>query len=153
MIAVIKRRAGRWALNAAATVGLLYILRPLIFVTWLSFFRQEIPSFPPEGYSIKWYVAAANDARMVDGFLLSLQLGLIATALGLLVGVPAAVCLSRFQFIGREAISSLLLAPLMVPGVVLGIALYVFQVELEIATGLPILGSLIGLVIGHILIA
>ena len=50
MIAVIRRRAGRWALNAAAGVALGYILLPLIFVVWLAFFRPELPSFPPEGY-------------------------------------------------------------------------------------------------------
>ena len=45
-----------------------------------------------------------------------------------------------------------LLLPLIVPGIVLGIALYVFQVEAEIATGLPLLGSLGGLIAGHVLI-
>src|SRR6185436_7825464 len=55
--ALIRRRARRWALNGAAGVALLYILTPLIFVTWLAFFRQEIPSFPPEGYSLRWFAA------------------------------------------------------------------------------------------------
>lgn len=146
------RRLGWWMLRGAAAFTMLYILVPLIFVTWLSFFRQEIPSFPPEGYSLRWYQAIATNDRFVDGFLLSLQLGVIATALGLTVGVPAALCLSRYRFKGREALSSLLLLPLMVPGVVLGMALYVSHVEVEIATGLPILGSLGGLLTGHILV-
>jgi len=147
-----RRRLGRWLLNGTAGLTLLYILTPLIFVTWLSFFRQEIPSFPPEGYSLKWYAAIPGNERFVSGFILSLQLGLISTAIGLGVGVPAALCLSRYRFPGREAINSLLLMPLMVPGIVLGIALYVFHVETEINTGLPILGSLLGLVTGHVLI-
>ena len=46
----------------------------------------------------------------------------------------------------------MLLLPLIVPGIVLGIALYVFQVEAELATGLPLLGSLGGLIAGHVLI-
>jgi putative spermidine/putrescine transport system permease protein len=83
---------------------------------------------------------------------LSLQLGVIATALGLLVSVPAALCIANYRFRGREVLNSLLLSPLMVPGVVLGTAIYVFHVETEIATGLPILGSLGGLVWGHVLI-
>lgn len=146
------RRLGWWVLRGAAAFTMLYILLPLIFVTWLSFFRQEIPSFPPEGYSLRWYQAIATNDRFVDGFLLSLQLGVIATAVGLTVGVPAALCLSRYRFKGREALSSLLLLPLMVPGVVLGMALYVSHVEVEIATGLPILGSLGGLLTGHVLV-
>jgi putative spermidine/putrescine transport system permease protein len=150
--AVDGRMLRRWLLKAAAAVTLFYILVPLISVTWVSFYRQEIPSFPPEGYSLRWYASIAGNARFVDGLLLSVELGVIATAIGLAVGVPAALCLSRFRFRGREALSNLLLLPLMVPGVVLGTALFVFHVEVEIATGLPIIGSTLGLLSGHVLV-
>ncbi len=143
---------GRWLLKGVAGITLLYILLPLIFVTWLSFYRQEIPSFPPEGYSFRWYEAILDNDRMVDGLLLSLQLGVLATAIGLALGVPAALCIARFRFPGREMLNNLLLLPLVVPGVVLGTAIYIFHVETEIATGLPIIGSLLGLVTAHILI-
>jgi putative spermidine/putrescine transport system permease protein len=146
------RRLGRIALNGAAALAMAYILLPLFFVTWLSFFHQEIPSFPPEGYSLRWYEAAPKNARFVQGFILSLQVAVIATAIGLAIGVPAALCLSRSRFRGREAVNSLLLLPLVVPGIVLGIALYVFHVEAEIATEWQIIGSLGGLVAGHVLI-
>jgi putative spermidine/putrescine transport system permease protein len=146
------RVLGRIALRVAASLTLAYILTPLLFVTWLAFFRQEIPSFPPEGYSLRWFQALAGNERFVSGFLLSLQIALIATAVGLGLGVPAALCLARSQFRGHEVLSSLLLLPLVVPGIVLGIALYVSQVEVELATELPIVGSLAGLVAGHVLI-
>jgi putative spermidine/putrescine transport system permease protein len=146
------RWLGYLALKGAATVTLVYILTPLVFVTWLAFFRQEIPSFPPEGYSLRWFQAIPGNDRFVSGFLLSLQLAVIATSIGLCLGLPAALCLARFHFRGREALASLLLLPIVVPGIVLGIALYVFHVEAEIATGLPILGSLGGLIVGHVLI-
>jgi putative spermidine/putrescine transport system permease protein len=145
-------RLGRLALKAAALLTLTYILTPLVFVTWLAFFLQEIPAFPPEGYSLRWFWAIAGNDRFVAGFLLSLELAVIATSIGLVLGLPAALCLSRLQFKGHELISSLLLLPLVVPGIVLGIALYVFQVEAEIATVLPLLGSLAGLLAGHVLI-
>ncbi|NJO23346.1 MAG: ABC transporter permease [Sphingomonadales bacterium] len=135
-----------------AGLALAYILTPLFFVTWLAFFRQEIPSFPPEGYSFKWFVAIAGNDRFISGFLLSLQVGVVATLIGLAVGVPAALCLTRMRFKGREALNSLLLLPLVVPGVVLGTALYVFHVETEIHTSIPILGSLGGLIAGHVLV-
>jgi len=146
------RRLGRLALNCAAVIALGYILTPLLFVTWLAFFRQEIPSFPPEGYSLRWFLAIAGNDRFVAGFLLSLELAVIATGIGLLLGLPAALGLARARFGGHEIASSTLLLPLIVPGIVLGIALYVFQVEAEIATGLPLLGSLGGLIAGHVLI-
>jgi putative spermidine/putrescine transport system permease protein len=147
-----ERSLGRWLLRAAAALALAYILVPLLTVTWLSFFRQEIPAVPPQGYSLQWYASIAGNDRFVDGFLLSLELALGATAIGLAVGVPAALGLSRLEFPGREMVNNLLLLPLVVPGVVLGTALYVFHVETELATGLPILGSLLGLMSGHVLI-
>ena len=88
---------GRIALNGAAGLSLLFILLPLIFVTWLAFFRQEIPSFPPEGYSLKWFAAAANNKPFIDGFVLSLQVGVLATLIGLALGVPASLALVRHR--------------------------------------------------------
>lgn len=147
------RKLGRLVLTSAAGLSLAYILLPLIFVTWLAFFAQEIPSFPPEGYSLKWFRTIPGNDRFVSGFVLSLQVAIVATIIGLAIGVPAAVCLVRLRFAGREAINSLLLLPLVVPGIVLGIALYVFHVELAIATDWDILGSLAGLISGHVLLA
>ncbi len=149
-----RRTIGRWVLTGTAGLTLFYILMPLLSVTWLSFYSQEIPSFPPQGYSLRWYASIVGNERFVSGLLLSIELGVSATAIGLAVGVPAALCLSRFRFPGREALNNLLLLPLMVPGVVLGTALYVFHVEAEIATEgrFQILGSTVGLLSGHVLV-
>lgn len=149
---VDRRRIGRWLLKGSAAVAFLYILLPLLFVTWLSFYRQEIPSFPPEGYSLHWYAQAVQNDRFIDAFLFSAQLGAIATSIGLLLAVPAALGLSRLRFHGHGFAGNLLLMPLVVPGIVLGIAIYVFQTEIQIATELPILGSLPSLVWGHVLL-
>jgi putative spermidine/putrescine transport system permease protein len=96
-----RRRIGRWLLNGAAGLAFLYILLPLIFITWLSFYSQEIPSYPPEGYTLHWFGAITGNDRFINGLLLSLQLGVIATALGLLVSVPAALCIANYRFRGR----------------------------------------------------
>jgi putative spermidine/putrescine transport system permease protein len=145
-------RLGRWALNGVAGVAMAYLLTPLVAITWLAFWSQEIPTFPPEGYSLHWFAAALSQPKFVGGFLVSLQVGVTATALGLLLGVPAALAIARRGFPGRGAVNQFLLMPLVVPGIVLGTSIYVFQVEAEIATGLPVMGSVPGLVAGHTLI-
>jgi len=152
LVAIDRRAVGRWALTGAAGLALGFILIPLIFVTWLAFFRQEIPSFPPDGYSLKWFWAIPNNNKFADGFLLSLQVALTAMIIGLILGVPAALCLARYQFWSKEVISSFLLLPLVVPGIVAGTAIYVFHVQLTILTALPILGSIGGLIGGHVLL-
>src|SRR5882757_1962659 len=85
-VALLRRRGRRWALNGAAAIALAYILTPLTFVTWLAFFRQEIPSFPPEGYSLKWFAAILDQRKFVDGFAMSFQVGILATVMGVVLG-------------------------------------------------------------------
>src|SRR5829696_5578198 len=145
-------RLGRWALDGVAALSLGFILLPLVLVIWLAFFRQEIPSFPPEGYSVRWFGAVVDNKSFVGGFLLSLQVGIAATLIGLALAVPASLAIGRRRFAGRGAVNTLLLMPLVVPGVVLGTSIYVFQIEAEIATGWPILGSTAALVAAHALI-
>ncbi len=149
---LIRKRLGRWTLNAFAILAFIYILLPLIFVIWLSFYEQEIPSYPPTGYSTQWYAAAIANERFLSAFWLSTRVGVVATVIGLLLAIPASIALTRYRFPGRAGINNLLLMPLVVPGIVLGIALYIFQVETEINTGLPVIGSFWGMVFGHILL-
>ena len=152
-LAIDGRTLGRWAFNGVAGGALVFVLLPLVFVTWLSFFQQEIPSFPPEGYSLKWFRAIWSNPKFVTGFVLSLQVAVFAMFAGLVLGVPAALCIARFRFPGREWLNSLLLLPLVVPGIVLGTSLYVFHVELQIVfDDVVILGSIAALIAGHILL-
>ena len=143
---------GRWLLKTAAFVAFLYILTPLIFITWLSFYAQEIPSYPPEGYTLHWYGVAIQNQRFIDAFIISAEVGVLATMIGLAVALPASIGLSRLKFPGRGVANNLLLMPLIVPGIVLGFALYVFLVEITIATQVNVLGTFGGLVLGHVLL-
>lgn len=152
MGALVRKRLGRWTLDFFALLAFAYILAPLIFVTWLSFYEQEIPSYPPVGYSMHWYRVAIANGRFIDAFWLSARIGIVATTLGLLLAVPASIALTRYNFPGRGSINNLLLMPLVIPGIVLGISLYIFQVETELNTGLPVIGSFWGLVFGHVLL-
>ena len=100
------RVVGRMALGTAAGMSLAYILLPMFFVIWLAFFAQEIPSFPPEGYSLKWFRAVPGNDRFVSGFVLSLQVAVVATAMPL-AGfgsgvVPAAVAGAGSSHIGQS---------------------------------------------------
>ena len=145
-------RVGRIALLAAAGLGYALILTPILFVCWLSFFSNEIVTFPPRGYTLRWFAHIFDQNNFVSGFLTSLQVGVVAMIGGLVLGVPASLMLARREFPGREALNTLLVLPLVVPGIVAGTAIYVFQIEIEIATQLPLLGSLAGLVVAHIMI-
>jgi putative spermidine/putrescine transport system permease protein len=132
---------------------LFFILAPLGITIWVAFFSNKIMSFPPEGYTLNWFIRAWDLAAFRNGFLLSAQLALTAAALGLLLGVPAALAIARYRFPGREFINTALMSPIMVPAIVAGSAIYLFYIEFQIATEVPVAGTLPGLIISHTLIA
>ena len=136
----------RTALFAYVVLFLLFILAPLIVVVGSSFEPRELLRFPPQGLSLRWYHQALNSDLFVGAAWNSLVIAVLATLGALLLGVPAAYGLARFDFRGREAVSGLLNSPLLVPELVMGLAL------LQILAGLHIASSLVTLTLGHILI-
>ncbi len=131
---------------------LFLILAPLGITMWVAFFSNKIMSFPPEGYTLEWFLRAWELAAVRNGFLLSVQLALTSAALGLLFGVPAAIAIARYRFPGRELINTALMSPIMVPAIVAGSAIYLFYIEFQVATEVEVAGTLLGLVIAHTLI-
>lgn len=145
--------AFRLGYRAITVLVIGFIVLPLVFIVWMSFFSNPILSFPPQGYTLAWYQRAWEMSDFRNGFFLSLRTGLIATTLALILGLPASFALVRGRFPGRETINTILMSPMVVPGIVGGSALFVFFLELEFLTGWRIAGSSLGLIIGHGLIA
>ena len=138
------------AVSLLVAGGVALIGVPLLLTLYLSVFDEKLILFPPHAYTLGWYPAipAAFGAPIWT----SLQLGVTAVAGSLLLGVPAGIGLSRHRFRGSGAISMLLLAPLTVPGIALGLAVYILLVSIDEQTGSGLTGSLAGLVLAHILI-
>ncbi|WP_029004422.1 ABC transporter permease [Azorhizobium doebereinerae] len=130
-----------------------FVLLPLVVIVWVSFFENRILSFPPTGYSLSWYVRAWEQEAFRNGFLTSVETALCAVAISLALGVPASLALVRYRFPGRDAIQTLLLAPMIVPGIVGGAALFIAFIELEVLLDMDVSGTLGGLLIAHGLIA
>jgi putative spermidine/putrescine transport system permease protein len=147
-----RERLGWLAFAGAVGLALTIILAPLVLVVWLSFFRNEILSLPPEGYSVRWYGALAAQRQFVAGFQLSALVALASTAAGLLVTLPAAFALRRARLPGREAILHALMSPLIVPALVVGAGLYLALIEFEVMTSLPVTGTVFGFAAGHVLL-
>jgi len=135
------------------SVVMAFIVLPLLAIIWVSFFSNRILAFPAEGFTLSWYVRAWSMDAFRDGFLTSVQTALLATVASLVLGVPASLALVRYRFPGRDAIQTLLLAPMIVPGIVGGAALYIFFLEVEVLVDVQIAGTLSGLLIAHALIA
>lgn len=151
--AYVHRRRLPWARYLhRAFVALMYffMLCPLLFVVWLSFFKDAILYFPPSGYTTSWYIKAwANDA-FADGFVFSLQVAVLAAISGVFMGLLASLGIMRYRFMGSRSVNTLLLSPLLIPGIVAGIAIYLFYLRAENFFDVDIVGTYGGLVIAHI---
>lgn len=123
-----------FGLAVAGAYGL--ILAPVLAVMVISVFAQEIVSFPPEGLTLHWYANAWEKREFARGFVTSMQVAFAASAIGVPLGTAAALAIARGGFGrlrgARDALNTLLLGPLAVPGVVAGTALYLFYVRAEI---------------------
>jgi putative spermidine/putrescine transport system permease protein len=146
-LARLKRRAGRWALRRLAVLVFFFISIPVVFVLWISLFQQQIVSFLPGGYTLRWYENAFSRSEFRHGFGQSLQVACIATVIGVSAGVSAAYALVRFRFPGCEVFNSLLLGPLVVPGIVAGTSLCVYYIMVENLLDVDFRGTLHGLVL------
>ncbi|MCY0388200.1 ABC transporter permease [Robbsia sp. Bb-Pol-6] len=145
--------ASAWPRRAAIAFNALvygFVLCPLVFVVWLSFFKDAILTFPPSGYTAHWYVSAWRNHAFADGFLFSVRIALVAAILGVLLGVAAAFGLVRFAFRGAGAVRNLLMLPLLIPGIVAGIAIYLFYLRAENALNIDIVGTFGGLIAAHV---
>jgi len=142
----------RYAFLAVVTLVYLLILAPVISVMVISVFNAEIVSFPPDGLTLRWFVNAWEKREFARGFGASLQLALLATAIGVPIGTMAAFALDRSAMRGKGLIANLLLGPLVVPGIIIGTALYMFYVQVENTIDQDVVGTTLGLVASHILL-
>src|SRR5438309_11557370 len=105
---------------------LLFLLIPLLLIFFYAFNTSNIVSWPIPGLTFKWFTATWNDPEIRTALGLSVQAGLAATALSLVLGSCAAFAIHRMTFFGRDAISLLFVLPLALPGIITGIALNAF---------------------------
>jgi len=116
-------RLGLWVWSALI---LMFLFVPILLIFFYAFNSSNIESWPIPGLTLKWFTATWNDENVRTALGLSLQVGLVATAIALVLGSCAAFAIHRTAFFGREAVSLLFILPLALPGIITGIALNAF---------------------------
>lgn len=138
--------AGQWwtvVRIAVCTLIVIYLIAPMIIVLVISFSSAPFLMFPPPGFSLQWYHKLFNDPDWLGSLITSVQImfptGIIATAFG----TAAAFGIARGRFPGAAIISSILMAPVVVPVIITAAAVFGFF------GGLGLNGTLGGLIIAH----
>ena len=111
------------AIYAFALLAACYILLPIFVIVIAPLGDTGYLQFPPAGFTLKWYQAAFADNRYFASFLTSLWIATLTTVVSTVLGVLAAVGLSRGKFPGRAFLDQFFLSPLILPSLVLAVAL------------------------------
>jgi putative spermidine/putrescine transport system permease protein len=106
--------------------SLLLLVAPSLIVIAVSFEPRAYISFPPSGFSLKWYWSVFENRQLTDSVQVSLMVSLWVAILCLALGVPAAFAAVRGTFPAKAGLNAFLLAPQMMPGMVIGIATLFF---------------------------
>jgi putative spermidine/putrescine transport system permease protein len=139
--------APRLALGTLVALVLLFLVLPILIVVPMSFSNARFLTFPPPGYSLRWYEAFFGNPAWMQAARVSLGVAL-ATALGAtLIGTAAAYALSMSGSRLARSLTVILLLPLVVPIVITGIGVFFVFAK----TGL--LATLPGLVLANVMLA
>ena len=132
-----------------AAVALAVLLIPVAIVVLTGLNAGDYLTFPPQGLSLRWVRAFLTSPVFLPAYFFSFKLAGAATLVSTLLGTAAAVVLARGGR-GRtvRALRATFILPLVLPGVVLGLALYVFFAT----SGIGLARSFTGLLIGHVLV-
>jgi putative spermidine/putrescine transport system permease protein len=144
-------RVVKIAFGAILVLVYAFLMAPIAFVVLSSFGDSALLAFPPTQFTLQWY------SRIPAEFVASLETSLaaagITVVLAILFGTGIALTISRGQGRLTQALGIVAMAPLSMPHLAIGIALYeIFLLQWDL-TGLELAGSFAGLVAGHLVIA
>lgn len=135
-----------FTVTSIALLVILFLQVPVIVVVLAAFSTTSYLTIPPQGLTLKWFAKVLSDPVYLDAIRISLMLAVGSTAVSLILGVAAAYALFKRMLPGTEALTSFLMAPLILPSVVIGVAL------LQYYSLIGWRGSFAALLLAHVVI-
>lgn len=122
-----------------------FLYLPIFVLILLSFNKSKILSLPFKGLTFDWYSVAFADPSLKEALVNSLQVAASATMLATTLGLLAAFAIYRYQFFGKNAFRIALNLPILLPGVVTGVAMlaYFSSLGLQLSLWTVILGHVV----------
>ncbi|WP_435152608.1 ABC transporter permease [Haladaptatus sp. DFWS20] len=131
-----KQRLLQRGLYAVVVLLLVFLWIPLVAMIFLSFAVNSSTFFPFQGFTLAHYSATFADGGLMTALLNSVQVATYSATIATVLGVLASFALARYDFPYKEAYRTFGILPMVIPGVVLGIALIIyFQTIVGISTG------------------
>ena len=124
----------------------IFLMLPIVITLAASFTSSPVYTLPPPEWSLRWYQSLARRSGLWEAVTLSLNLAVVSTVVSLILGTLAAIAVTRGSFSGRQAIATFTVSPLMMPGLVVGVALLQFFREIGLRD------AYWSLLLGHVVI-
>ena len=123
----VSRYAGltRGSLRIVFALLVLFLYLPIIFMVAFSFDESSTPSLPIQGPTLRWYEVMLNNRQLLLAVENTVSVSLIVAILATIIGTMAAFVLVRGRLRFPNGIRIVFTLPIMVPGVLIGIALLV----------------------------
>lgn len=134
---------GTWTVRIMGGLVIAILILPIIVVMIISFSSASYLTFPPPGFSLRWYEQFFSDSNWMRAFWTSLVVAAMSAGIAIVLGASAALGIVRSSIRGKSAIMLLLVSPIIVPPVVLGLSLYSLFLRFDLV------GSVFGLAAAH----
>jgi len=119
-----------------AYTGLAFLHLPLLFIALYAFNEADSNvNFPITGLSLRWFARALELSEIHEAVYLSISVAAMATAIAMLLGTLTATAMNRERLPGKDALATLLILPIALPGIVTGIALLASFQMLDVNPG------------------
>jgi putative spermidine/putrescine transport system permease protein len=142
-----QERLGSTALWVITIFTLIYLIAPSLIVIPMSFSAGETLSFPPPGYSLRWYENFFTQPEWQSAARNSVIVAVLTTIVATILGTGVSIALMRGSVPARNLATSLFLTPMIVPAIVTAVAVYGLYVRFRLV------GTIQGLVLAHTVLA
>lgn len=147
----MKLDAGRVTSKVWMAAVFVFLYLPIVTLIVLSFNASPMVT-NWGGWSLRWYEALAQDAEIISGFKLSLEIAFMTACCSVVLGTLAALSLHRFKrFPGRTLFAGMVNSPLVMPEVIIGLSLLLMLVSVQRMFGFPERGVMT-ILLGHTLL-
>jgi spermidine/putrescine transport system permease protein len=116
-----------WVFRGYIALFFLFLFGPLIIMSASAFNTSSYPTITPwEGFTLHWFSDLLGNEKIVDGFWTSLWIGLGVVAVSVPTGLAGAIMLMQVPQRVRPLYYTIVVSPVLVPGVILGISTVIF---------------------------
>ncbi len=138
-----------WFITIATILGFAFLYIPIISLIIFSFNESKLVTVW-SGFSTKWYGKLLSDPQILGAAWISLKIAFVSASLAMVLGTLAAFVLVRFRkFHGKNLLSGMITAPLVMPDVIIGLSLLLLFISMESIFGWPAGRGLTTIIIAH----